>query len=342
MATTLDLIGMSVLTRAAALAGGDFNAVIKHLDVHIGEDTNAFKKLPIDEINTLLNALDAQCEERKFALAFGEIFNFDGLPELAAFVVSASSIREAAELTEWIPRLIHSAIQIDSQDFSTSAVTSLSFHYPDGSVAKSPVFAEMIAAVVKRFSAIIAPKLQALEYVQFSHSLNGQMPDYEAYFGCPVHFDRDQTLMRFDPTVLELPLPGNLPPAHAQAESSIRAKLAEDALAQDLSQQIYALYKKDISLFSQGIEGLASALHVHPRKLQRQLKAENLRFSEVLAQARQNAAGSMLANAELDIDSIGYKLGFEERRSFTAAFKKWTGKTPRAYRAETLRKPTAN
>lgn len=40
----------------------------------------------------------------------------------------------------------------------------------------------------------------------------------------------------------------------------------------------------------------------------------------------------MLRDSALDIDSIGMKLGFSERRSFTRAFRAWQGGAPSAYR----------
>lgn len=332
MATTIDIAGLSLLTRAAALGGGDFNAVLSELDIAVANDNNAFKKLSIADINALLQALEKQCQRQHFPFTFGEVFNFDGLPELSTFVVSSSNLRDAAQLIDWIPSLIHSGIQIDGSEFESQAITALSFCHPDGSSAEMPVFAEMIAAVVKRFSLIIAPNRSALRRVSFAHAPRCTEANYESYFDCRVEFNSDRNQIQFDPALLDQTLPGNLPPVHEQAEQSIRHKLLNSELTDALMPQIQQLLKKDLSLFSVGIEGVAEALHIHPRKLQRQLKAEGHSFSEVLAQTRKAVACDMLSHSDLDIDSIGFKLGFEERRSFTAAFKKWLGETPTAYR----------
>lgn len=334
MATTIDLTGLSLLTRAAAAGGGDFNAVVAELDIAVSNDNSAFKQLSVNDINTLLNALESKCKSQHFPFAFGEVFNFDGLPEMSAFVVSASDLRDAAQLMEWIPQLIHSCIQIDGSHFEQKALTMLSFNHADGSEAYMPVFAEMIAAVVKRFSKLILPNVPALTHVSFAHSARLSSTAYEQYFGCEVRFNCEHNLIQFDPASLDHPLPGNLPPVHEQAERSIRVKLLDNNLAGSLSGQIQTLLRNDLSLFSDGINSVASALHMHPRKLQRELKAEGLSFSQVLAQTRNAIACQMLKQGDLDIDSIGFKLGFEERRSFTSAFKKWQGLTPSAYRKQ--------
>lgn len=332
MAATLDLIALSVLTRATALGGGDFTAVLSDLDIHIANDSNAFKKLSVKEIDALLSALEGKCKARHFPFVFGDVFNFDGLPELSAFLVSSSTMRDAGQLAEWLPSLIHPAMRIDSSELNNGAAVSIDFRHPDGSTASIPVFIEMIAAVVKRFAGVIAPNMPMLKKVNFTHSARTAECDYLQYFGCPVNFNCESNQIQLNPELFDQPLPGNFPPAHAQAEKNIRVRLLDDELAAGLKEQIQTLLKKDLNLFSQGIDGIAAALHLHPRKLQRQLQAEGYRYSELLAQTRKNLACEMLKRHDLDIDSIGFKLGFEERRSFTSAFKKWQGQTPTAYR----------
>ena len=74
---------------------------------------------------------------------------------------------------------------------------------------------------------------------------------------------------------------------------------------------------------------------MHPRTLQRRLRERGLRYSELLARTRHDLACQMLRETELDIDSVGFKLGFKERRSFTQAFGQWQGQTPTNYRQHT-------
>ena len=66
-------------------------------------------------------------------------------------------------------------------------------------------------------------------------------------------------------------------------------------------------------------------------------------MSEVtwVARARPLAVASRLAASEeatlklLSITEIAIKLGYSELPSFTRAFRKWTGRTPLAYRERT-------
>jgi AraC-like DNA-binding protein len=57
-------------------------------------------------------------------------------------------------------------------------------------------------------------------------------------------------------------------------------------------------------------------------------------FSDILDQLRLALAQRYLSERELPISEISWLLGYSEVSSFTHAFKRWTGKTPRQFRSE--------
>ena len=130
----------------------------------------------------------------------------------------------------------------------------------------------------------------------------------------------------------EQPLPGSLPQAFEQAEESVRIKILGDGLMPSIHRQAEQLLRLRLSLLGEGLSGLAKAMQLHPRRLQRELKAVQTSYAELLAQARYERARAMLRDMNLDIESIALKLGFNERRSFTLAFKHWQGMSPSQYR----------
>ena len=77
---------------------------------------------------------------------------------------------------------------------------------------------------------------------------------------------------------------------------------------------------------------MAERLNLHPRTLQRRLKDEDDSYLGVLARMRHKLACQWLRQGALSIDDISIKLGFSDRRAFTAAFKRWEGVTPSAWR----------
>jgi AraC-like DNA-binding protein len=82
------------------------------------------------------------------------------------------------------------------------------------------------------------------------------------------------------------------------------------------------------------VERVAAKLHVSAKKLARRLAAERLTFSKVLRALRSTLAQHYLADQDLSVSQIAWLLGYKEAAAFTHAFRRWTGKSPRATRAQ--------
>ena len=67
--------------------------------------------------------------------------------------------------------------------------------------------------------------------------------------------------------------------------------------------------------------------------LQRHLAAEGISFKSVLNDARMGLARTYLDEGRLPIGEIAFVLGFADVSAFSRAFKRWTGRSPRAYGA---------
>lgn len=77
---------------------------------------------------------------------------------------------------------------------------------------------------------------------------------------------------------------------------------------------------------------IARHLGLSPRTFARRLSTEGLTFSGLLEGLRSDLANRYLADEDLSISEIAWLLGYREVSSFSHAFKRWTGKTPREVR----------
>ena len=68
------------------------------------------------------------------------------------------------------------------------------------------------------------------------------------------------------------------------------------------------------------------------RTLARKLSDEELNFTQILQQLRRDLAVCYLDDPKLHVSKIAWLLGFREVSTFTHAYKRWTGKTPRQMR----------
>jgi AraC-like DNA-binding protein len=77
---------------------------------------------------------------------------------------------------------------------------------------------------------------------------------------------------------------------------------------------------------------IARQLGLGPRTLARRLNEEGLSFSALLARLRHDLADRYLAEGDTSISQIAWLLGYQEVSAFSKAYKRWTGKAPRAMR----------
>jgi len=79
-------------------------------------------------------------------------------------------------------------------------------------------------------------------------------------------------------------------------------------------------------------EDVAGALGVSSTSMRRALKAEGASYNGFCENIRTDLACSKLRNTQDSIESIADYLGYAETRSFTRAFRDWTGYSPTGFR----------
>jgi len=81
---------------------------------------------------------------------------------------------------------------------------------------------------------------------------------------------------------------------------------------------------------------VASELHLSPRTLQRRLSAEDWTYNDLVDDVRFAMARRRMAGSDTPLKAVAADLGFSEQASFTRAFRRWIGVTPREYRRQLL------
>ncbi|MBL8545471.1 MAG: AraC family transcriptional regulator [Hyphomonadaceae bacterium] len=80
------------------------------------------------------------------------------------------------------------------------------------------------------------------------------------------------------------------------------------------------------------VETIAAKLNTSRQTLYRQLKDESATFEQVLDELRHRMALDYIAARRVSVNETAYLVGFSDPASFSRAFKRWTGKSPREYR----------
>lgn len=85
------------------------------------------------------------------------------------------------------------------------------------------------------------------------------------------------------------------------------------------------------------LDDVARAIGIGERTLQRQLRSEGTTFASLVDEVRGSLAREYLRDPGVTISEVAYLLGFSEPSAFSRAFRRWTGKSPRAFRTAAQR-----
>jgi len=174
----------------------------------------------------------------------------------------------------------------------------------------------------------IAPK-----QIKLRHSRPDTPPDVRSHLGCGIDFAADSDEILFPAPIGALPVVGadvylnKLLLQYADEALSNRGS-RRAGIRSHVEDQIAQLLPHGKANASE----IARRLGMSRRTLARALSAEGATFSGVLETLRQALAKRYLRERELPISEIAWLLGYHEVSSFTHAFARWTGLTPKAFR----------
>jgi AraC-like DNA-binding protein len=153
--------------------------------------------------------------------------------------------------------------------------------------------------------------------------------DYLDAIGCPVVFDADLDAVVYPRALWDAPS------IHHDAllynlTHQIAFKVATPSL--DLVYRVEAAIERGLRLERPDLSFVATSLRMSSRTLQRKLSSSDLSFQHLVDRVRRRLARDLIANPDLNIGEIGALLGLKQPASFTRAFKRWFGASPRQFR----------
>lgn len=317
--------------KAAARCGIDGQAVVQRLALDPADLHPERARVSPGDLDALMDYCVQQSSGPYFPFVLGETFAFEYLSDLETFVTTSGTLREAARVFVWLQQVVHPMLDLKLREDGEASRLIL------GQPGRAPIkryYAESVFASVLKCGRGLMGADNGLLAAEFSHADPGAAgPDYAASLQLPVRFSQPANALVIRTRLLDAPLPGHLPALHDQAESRIRAQFAPQD-GRRMAEIVDRLLSQQPALLAQGPAALADQLKLHPRTLQRRLQAEGSQLHQLLDEARARHARDRLRAGTTSLEDLAEQLGFSDRRSFTRAFKRWTGQTPSRWRRE--------
>jgi AraC-like DNA-binding protein len=169
--------------------------------------------------------------------------------------------------------------------------------------------------------------------LRIRHQRDETPPEMRSFFGCDVEFGAASDEILFQAPAASLPIVGSDNYLH-----DLLLRYAEEALAHrpqvhtSLRSAVERVLPQLLPHAKASASSVAQKLAVSTRTLSRKLRDEDVAFAEILEETRASLARRYLAERDLPVSEIAWLLGYGEVSSFTHAFKRWTGMTPRQFR----------
>jgi AraC-like DNA-binding protein len=186
-------------------------------------------------------------------------------------------------------------------------------------------------------------------HVAFESTLRDRLPPYGVWMSIerPPHAERYRELsparvqfgdavpgvrITLEAALLDTPLAMANPRAMQAAEQRCRAMLRQTQARRRWSEWCRMMLRESEDS-RPTLEQLARFVNISARTLARYLEGENTSFRELSLQVRTERARQLLAEGNLSVTQIAYRLGYTDVASFVRSFRRQTGRTPGSLRS---------
>jgi AraC-like DNA-binding protein len=192
---------------------------------------------------------------------------------------------------------------------------------------------ECFAMVLQSFVEAVLGRTATEAVIEFAHSAPAHAAVYQDYLHVPFSFDAAGTSYRL--------------PAALAATANSNGDNASYQLTQQMCNTLLEQTPRSLSSMTDRVRTLmllrpiesiseaevARSLFVSKRTLARRLEAEGSGYRQIREQFLHELARGYLLESNQTVDTVAASLGYHDAAAFRKAFKRWTGMTPREYRA---------
>jgi AraC-like DNA-binding protein len=170
--------------------------------------------------------------------------------------------------------------------------------------------------------------------VELTHDAPADTREHARIFAAPVRFGCACNCLVFSSADAERPLPSADPVLGRILTAYADELVGQIADPDSFVGRVRSSLLEQLRGGDPSLAHIARKLSVSRRTLQRKLGEAGTSHQQLLDQCRHELALQYLRRAHLAIGEIAFLLGFSQAHAFHRAFRRWTGKTPAAWRAD--------
>lgn len=328
------------LLRLAVAKGADRAAALARAGIDPVELDDRDARLVFTKYIALMRAAKALSGDDALALHYGEI----NISNVSVVGLIGEACETAAEAFVQLNRYVKLVVDVD-----TGTADRFQMRQEHGAMwfvdtrNNANAFPELTESAFAQF--VCGPRhigrLPWAQEVQVTHPAPAHAAEYERVLQVPVVFGTEWNAIRVDTTLMMQRV--SVLPRYVfgvlieHAETLLR----EMATAQTTRGKVESLLMPVLHKGDVGMDAIAEQMALSRQTLFRRLKAEGTTFEKVLDELRHKLALQYLRGKKTSVNQTAYLVGFSDPASFSRAFKRWTGSSPRDLREKDVEDPTS-
>ncbi len=313
--------------------GLDYHAMLRSVGLPEDVDPFGMQYIPLQPVYDLLAALrqESDCEHIALRWAKHQGLHFYGV--VGQLVASANTLGDAFQAAlRYQP--IYSG-QFTYRLTRSSPHLKIEFQHLFQIQHNVREALELSIANTYYILRLITGRKCKAQEVCFRHAPPRNLKPYKDFFGAPLQFDAEFNGLWLPEKDLELPLPGANRYLH-----TILCQYADKLLGDDEEdrtlQMIKAHIEHGLPTGQHHLPEVAACLQMSPRSLQRKLQQQGYTYDQLVTDVRLELSRHYLQSSNLAITLIAENVGYKNVSTFSSAFKKHSGLTPREWRQQSL------
>lgn len=281
------------------------------------------ERLPVTHTRELWTVADEAAGDPVLGLSMVDHIALADFQELGMVVVTGGSLSQVLGRVARYSSLLSDTLHIETSQNAEELVLVMT------SAQNEPHWRALefgLALILRMLKTLFGHQVRPLS-VELPFNNPAGQADYERYFGCPVHQQRDAAVMIFD--LREEPhSPSNSPALIQRFEQMLDEQLAALKQPATWTEKVSRLIAQRLNEGEPSLNDIAGALHTSARSLQRHLSDECQKFQDVLDETRRKLAQEALKQKNMSLTELAFVLGFSSSSAFSRAYKRWFGEAP--------------
>lgn len=328
---TIRLLFLSAMFSALEDVGRRIDPLLREHGMYRSQQDTPYERVPLHRYVALLESAATKFERPYLGLAMGSSFGLTELGPFYALLRASGTLRGALDyLALFQSRLQNQTLFESTIEHDTTTYT---YRIQDTKIWPRMQDAEFaISGYVNLAKQLTSTKWSPVS-VHFEHSIVGRQEQLAQHFRCPVQGNQIANGLVLNNSDLDKPFASAIPSEDRKLRTILEWHLLDlmgpeatpsDSFV-DLTRDIIARW---LGRTHVDCASVAAELKLSERSLRRRLTEEGTSFRELLQEARQERAKTMLSKSGISLAVAAEQLGYSDTAAFSRAFKEWTGVSP--------------